>query len=165
MVSLADVNAMPADDFVNALGAIFEHSPWVARTVAPSRPFSSVQELHAAMVQAVGDAGPGPQLELIRAHPDLGAKLKMTDQSVSEQAGAGLDRLSPELFERFNRLNDAYKSRFGFPFIIAVGHHTRASILEQFERRLGNDADRERETALLEIAEIARFRLLDLLEA
>ncbi len=155
---------MPTDDFMNALGAIFEHSPWVARAVAPNRPFSSVQDLRAAMVRAVQDAGHGPQLELIRAHPDLGARLKMTDQSLSEQSGAGLDRLSPELFEQFSRLNDAYKSRFGFPFIIAVRNHTRTSILEQFERRLTNDPDQERETALLEIAEIARFRLLDLIE-
>ncbi len=155
---------MPTDDFVDALGAIFEHSPWVAGAVAPNRPFSRVQDLHAAMVQAVQDAGHGLQLELIRAHPDLGAKLKMTDQSLSEQSGAGLDRLSPELFEQFNRLNDAYKSRFGFPFIIAVRNHTRTSILEQFEQRVLNDADLERQTALLEIAEIARFRLLDLIE-
>lgn len=165
MISLSSLNAMPDEEFIRALGAIFEHSPWVARAVAPSRPFSSVQSLHSAMVQAVGDAGLEPQLALIRAHPDLGAKLKMTDQSVSEQSGAGLDRLSPELFERFTRLNTAYRARFGFPFIIAVRHHTRDSILEQFERRLENDADQERETALREIAEIARFRLLDLIGA
>jgi 2-oxo-4-hydroxy-4-carboxy-5-ureidoimidazoline decarboxylase len=163
MVPLSGLNTMPTDDFVDALGAIFEHSPWVAKAVAPTRPFSSVDALRAAMVQAVQDAGHGPQLELIRAHPDLGAKLKMTDQSVSEQSGAGLDRLSPELFERFTRLNDAYRERFGFPFIIAVRNHTRTSILEHFERRLTNDADQERETALLEIAEIARFRLFDLI--
>jgi 2-oxo-4-hydroxy-4-carboxy-5-ureidoimidazoline decarboxylase len=161
MVPLLDLNAMSTEDFVNALGAIFEHSPWVARAVAPDRPFQSLRELHAAMVQAVQGAGHGLQLELIRSHPDLGAKLKMTDQSLSEQSGAGLDRLSPELFERFNRLNDAYKSRFGFPFIIAVRNHTRTSILEQFEQRGLNDADLERQTALLEIAEIARFRLED----
>jgi 2-oxo-4-hydroxy-4-carboxy-5-ureidoimidazoline decarboxylase len=165
MVSLSNLNAMPVNDFVDSLEAIFEHSPWVARAVAPDRPFSSVQSLHAAMVRAVQGAGQEAQLELIRAHPDLGARLKMTDQSVSEQSGVGLDRLSPELFERFSRLNDAYRVRFGFPFIIAVRHHTRESILEQFERRLTSDADQEHETALREIAEIARFRLLDLIGA
>jgi 2-oxo-4-hydroxy-4-carboxy-5-ureidoimidazoline decarboxylase len=163
MISLSSLNAMPIDDFVKALGAIFEHSPWVARAVAPARPFSSVPALHAAMVRAVQDARQGAQLALICAHPDLGARLKMTDQSVSEQSGVGLDRLSPELFERFSRLNDAYRARFGFPFIIAVRNHTRESILEHFEQRLKNDADVERETALSEIAEIARFRLLDLI--
>lgn len=149
---------------MNALKAIFEHSPWVAGSVAPARPFSSVQALHAAMVRAVQGASLGRQLDLIRAHPDLGAKLKMTDQSVSEQSGVGLDRLSPELFERFSRLNGAYRARFGFPFIVAVRNHTRESILEQFEIRLQDDADRERQTALSEIAEIARFRLGDLIE-
>lgn len=163
MISLSSLNAVPEEDFVDALRAIFEHSPWVAASVAPARPFSSLRELHAAMVQAVRGAGLEQQLALIRAHPDLGARLKMTDQSVMEQSGVGLDRLSPELFERFTRLNDAYRSRFGFPFIIAVRNHTRQSILEHFELRLQNDADRERETALHEITEIARFRLEDLI--
>ena len=164
MPSLDDLNAMSTDDFVNTLGAIFEHSPWVAQSVSAARPFSSINALHAAMVQAVQDAGLEAQLTLIRAHPDLGTRLRMSQESVSEQSGVGLDRLPPELFERFTHLNTIYRERFGFPFIIAVRNHTRETILAHFETRLNNTADQERQTALHEIAQIARFRLGDLIQ-
>jgi 2-oxo-4-hydroxy-4-carboxy-5-ureidoimidazoline decarboxylase len=98
VVSLDQLNQLAENEFVSGLGAIFEHSPWVAAAVANQRPFSSLNELHAAMVNAVQNANLETQLTLIRAHPDLGAKLKMSQQSVSEQAGLGLDRLSPEEF-------------------------------------------------------------------
>ncbi len=154
---------MSTEDFVNTLGAIFEHSPWVAATVSTARPFPSLDALHAAMVQVVEDAEPEAQLTLIRAHPDLGARLRMSQESVAEQSSLGLDRLSPALFERFSQLNTAYRQRFGFPFIIAVRNHSLDGILAHFEARLSNTADQERQTALREIAQIARFRLEDLL--
>ena len=163
-MKLEDLNAQTPEDFTSSLSTIFEHSPWVPAAVAAQRPFADVTALHAAMVQAVQGAGEPRQLELIRAHPDLGARLKMSTESVSEQAGVGLDRLSPELFERFSGLNAQYKERFGFPFIIAVRNHTRESILAAFEQRVHHDAPTELETALREIAEIARFRLEDLLK-
>jgi 2-oxo-4-hydroxy-4-carboxy-5-ureidoimidazoline decarboxylase len=162
MLSLEDLNAMSTEDFANTLGAIFEHSPWVAHTVSMARPFPSIHDLHTAMVQVVQDAEPEAQLRLIRAHPDLGARLRMSQESVLEQSGLGLDRLSPELFERFTHLNTAYRQRFGFPFIIAVRNHTRDSILAHFEARLNNTTEQERQAALHEIAQIARFRLGDL---
>jgi len=102
---------------------------------------------------------------LIRAHPDLGSKAKMADASVQEQAGAGLDRLTPEEFDRFQTLNAAYQERFGFPFVIAVRNHTKESILEAFDRRLENPSDTEIDQALEEITQIAEFRLLDLVES
>ena len=88
---------------------MFEASPWVPDAAAAGRPFASVEALHAAMVSAVRGAGRERQLALIRAHPDLGARLAMSRESVAEQAGAGLDRLSPELFERLSGLNRAYR--------------------------------------------------------
>jgi 2-oxo-4-hydroxy-4-carboxy-5-ureidoimidazoline decarboxylase len=163
-MTLEDLNAQTPETFTAHLGRIFEHSPWVPETVAAQRPFSSVTVLHAAMVQAVAAAGPARQLELICAHPDLGSRLRMSDESVGEQAGVGLDRLTPALFERFSSLNTQYRARFGFPFIVAVRNHTRDSILKAFETRLHHDANTERDTALREIAEIARFRLFDLLD-
>jgi 2-oxo-4-hydroxy-4-carboxy-5-ureidoimidazoline decarboxylase len=99
------------------------------------------------------------QVQLIQAHPDLGAKAKMTDASVQEQAGAGLDQLSPEEFATFSELNQAYRDRFQFPFIVAVKEHTKTSILAAFRQRLTHDAATERETALTEIAKIAGYRL------
>jgi 2-oxo-4-hydroxy-4-carboxy-5-ureidoimidazoline decarboxylase len=102
------------------------------------------------------------QLALICAHPDLGSKLKMAEASINEQAGVGLDRLSLEEYERLKLLNQSYKDKFGFPFIIAVKNHTKDSILEAFEHRLQNTLDAEKQRALAEIAEIAKFRLIDL---
>ncbi len=158
-MDLGDLNGAPADAFVEALGGIFEHSPWVARAVADRRPFATIDGLHAAMVEAVRDAGEVAHLDLIRAHPDLGTRLKLSESSTAEQASAGLDQLSPDEFARFTELNDRYRERFGFPFIIAVRDNTRAQILEAFVRRIGNDREAEVLTALAQIARIARIRL------
>ncbi len=162
-MTLDQLNQMPESEFTSSLGAIFEHSPWVAANVVTKRPFSSLEALHGAMVSAVKAATPPTQLELIRAHPDLGAKLKMSLESVSEQAELGLDRLSQAEFEQFSSLNTAYREKFGFPFIVAVRSHTRDSILEQFIIRLENTVEPEIQTALAEIATIAKFRLQDLI--
>ena len=163
--TLSDLNAMDQAAFTAALGGIFEHSPWIAERAWDRRPFSNVDSLLQSMLDAVGDAGEDPQLDLIRAHPDLAGKAAragaLTEHSTREQAGAGLDRLSDAEFERFHRLNDAYKERFGFPFIIAVREHTKDSILAAFETRLQNDRPAEMQEALRNIGLIAEFRLRD----
>jgi len=161
--SLAEINAMPAADFVAALGGIFEHAPWVAERAAADRPYPSVAALHDALIQAVHAAPTATQLAFVRGHPELGGKVAragaMTEASKSEQGGVGLDRLNDEEFARFGRLNAAYRQRFGFPFIICVRRHTRASILTEFERRLENDPTAELAAALAEIGHITRLRL------
>lgn len=120
------------------------------------------------MVGAIDRAGRDVKLALIRAHPDLAGKAalagEITAESTSEQKGAGLDRLTSEEFERFHVLNDAYKARFGFPFILAVRGHDKHSILASFERRLGHDIEDEIAEALAQIARIGEFRLNDLIE-
>lgn len=161
--SLAEINALPAAQFVAALGDVFEHAPWVAERAANGRPYRTVAALHDALMQAVRDAPTATQLAFVRGHPELGGKLAragaMTEASKSEQGGLGLDRLSDEEFTRFERLNAAYRERFGFPFVIAVRRHTRVSILAAFERRLKNDPAAELAAALAEIGEITRLRL------
>lgn len=164
-MTLEQLNQLPEIEFITNLAAIFEHSPWVAANVVSERPFSSLEQLHTAMVGAVKTAPLKTQLTLIRAHPDLGMRLKMSEQSVSEQVGLGLDRLSPTEFERFSSLNTAYREKFGFPFIVAVRNHSKTSILEQFLIRLENAVELEIETALEQIATIAKFRLQDLIAA
>ena len=155
-------------EFVASFGDVFEHSPWIAEEAWVAAPFSSIDGLHEAMVGAVRRAGPDRQLALIRAHPDLAGKAAMagglTEDSRREQAGAGLDQCTPEEFARFQTLNDRYKEKFGFPFIIAVKGMSRADILDSFAERLGNDQKTELDRALDEIARIARFRLGELLE-
>ena len=160
--SLADLNQMHQDAFVAALGAVFEATPEVARQTWHVRPFASRDDLHQKMTAVVNQMSEAEKLALISAHPDLGSRAKMAVASVKEQAGVGLDRLSPEEYDRFHTLNETYKTRFGFPFIIAVKNHTKTSILAAFEQRLANSKAAEMQQAITEITQIARFRLMDL---
>ncbi|MEC4985863.1 MAG: 2-oxo-4-hydroxy-4-carboxy-5-ureidoimidazoline decarboxylase [Oscillatoria sp. PMC 1068.18] len=157
--SLNELNQMSQEEFVAALGEVFEDHPAIAQQVWEEKPFTDVTQLHQKMVKIVQEFSPEKQLELIRAHPDLGSKAKMAPASVNEQAGVGLDRLDAAEYERFQLLNQAYKEKFGFPFIVAVKNHTKATILADFERRLENSLAAEKQQALNEIFTIALFRL------
>lgn len=161
--TLAGLNTLSAKGFVEAIGDVFEHAPWVAAAAAEHRPFPTVAALHDVMFAAVREASAGQQFAFIRAHPELGSRVKRIDitaDSQAEQGSLGLDRLSDEEFSRFTRLNAAYRDKFDFPFIICVRRHTRDSILSNFEQRLENDAETERKTALGEIRLITRLRLV-----
>jgi 2-oxo-4-hydroxy-4-carboxy-5-ureidoimidazoline decarboxylase len=165
-MNFGDLNTLDRAGFVAALGAIFEHSPWIAERAWDRRPFEDSDSLMAAMIAVVEAASNEEKLALIRAHPDLAGKAAragaLTAHSTAEQAGAGLDRLTDEEFGRFHRLNDAYKTRFGFPFVIAVRGHTKETILAAFETRLAHDPAAEMAEAIRNIGLIARFRLEDL---
>ncbi len=163
--SIADLNQMNQESFVATLGAVFEDTPTIAQETWNARPFADVDDLHQKMVKVVNEMTSLEKLNLIKAHPDLGSRARMAEASVKEQAGAGLDRLSPEEYERFHNLNQAYKTKFGFPFIIAVKNHTKTSILAAFDQRLTNSKDAEMQQAITEITQIARFRLLDLVDS
>jgi 2-oxo-4-hydroxy-4-carboxy-5-ureidoimidazoline decarboxylase len=162
-VTLDDLNRMDPPDFIAALSDIFEHAPWVAEAAYEARPFPSLNALYQAMTAAVRGAGDASQMTLINGHPDLAGKAAregtMTTDSKREQSSVGLDRLSEDEFATFHRLNNAYRAKFGMPFIICVRRHGRKSILRQFERRLGNDGAAERDAALTEIFRIAALRL------
>lgn len=163
MHTLAGLNHAAPADFCAAVGETFELAPWVAETVASKRPFATVTALHEAMMGVVRAAPRERQLAFLRGHPDLAGKAAragaLTDDSRREQASVGLDSLSEADFQRFHRLNDAYKAKFGFPFIVCVRRHTRDSTLEQFERRLRHDEAGEFATALQEIFLITRLRM------
>jgi OHCU decarboxylase len=151
-------------DFIARYGAIYEHSPWVAEQVALfAADVADKDRLAELMADCVDNADTERQLALIRAHPDLAGKLQvageLTADSTDEQASAGLDQCSKVEYERFQALNEAYKEKFGFPFVMAVRNSNRADILEAFSSRLQNDYDAEFETALTEIHKIARLRI------
>jgi len=152
--------------FVARYGAVFEASPWVARAAFAEGPFAGIDDLHAALVAAVREALRERQLELIRAHPELAGRQaeagELTAASASEQASAGLHRLTADEAERWRALNAAYRERFGFPLVVCVREHTKASILAWGEERLAHEPDEEVEIALDEIAKIARLRLEEL---
>jgi 2-oxo-4-hydroxy-4-carboxy-5-ureidoimidazoline decarboxylase len=168
-MALASLNAADEAGFMAALGDVYEHAPWVAQAALKQRPFATLAALHAAMMEAVRAAPPEQQLALIKGHPDLAGKAAragtMTIESKAEQASAGLDRLAEAEFAQFHRLNDAYREKFGMPFIICVRRHSKDSILQQFERRLQNTISAETETALGEIFHIAALRLDQRIEA
>lgn len=161
--SLSELNACSKDEFVSALANIFEHSPWIAEWAAAARPFTGVKALLAAMTDAVDRATADQQITLIKAHPDLANKTQraagLTVESTAEQNSLGLDRLSDAEFEAFERVNNAYRTKFGFPYIVCVRRHTRDSVLRDFERRLPNDVATETQTSIAEICRIAALRL------
>jgi 2-oxo-4-hydroxy-4-carboxy-5-ureidoimidazoline decarboxylase len=157
--TLDQINAMTEAEFIAAIGPAFEDTPSIAAQVWPQRPFASVADLHGKMVAIVQAMAPADQLTLIRAHPDLGTRVAMAEASVAEQSKAGLNTLSPEEYEQFQRLNQRYKETFGFPFILAVAGHTKASTLENFAQRLDHAPAVEQVTALQEIEKIACLRL------
>ena len=163
---LARLNRQDEAGFVAEVGALYEHSPWIAALAFAHRPFADRHALHATMQRIVREASRARQLDLIRAHPDLAGRLAraggLGTHSTAEQGGLGLDRLDDAEYERFERLNSAYRARFGFPFVIAVRGHTRASVIAAFETRLRHDPETEVETALDEIGSIAGHRLTDL---
>jgi 2-oxo-4-hydroxy-4-carboxy-5-ureidoimidazoline decarboxylase len=161
--TLADLNACSKDDFVAALSNIFEYSPWIAEQSASARPFTGVKQLFAAMKAAVDRGAPELRLALIKAHPDLANKTQraagLTAESDAEQNSIGLDRLSDAEYEAFERVNNAYRAKFGFPYIVSVRRHTKDSVLRDFERRLPNDAKTETQKSIEEICRIAALRL------
>src|SRR5262245_4675885 len=162
-VTLANLNRLEFKNFAAAIGDAFELAPWVAEAAHAKRPFAAVTDPPAAMMGKDRAAPHEKQLGFLRQQPELAGKAAragaITDDSRFEQASVGLDTMSEEEFARFHRLNDAYKAKFGFPFIVCVRRHTRDSILTQFERRLGNDVEGEFATALQEIFYITRLRL------
>ncbi len=168
MLTLAALNAASEAEFVRALGAVFEDAPWVAAGAAVARPFATVADLHAAMRGVVEAADDARLLAFLRGHPELAGeaarRATLGAHSAGEQAGLGLDRPDDQIGPAFDRLNAAYRQRFGFPFIICVRRHTLASILANFERRLTADAAEERRAALAEIGHITRLRLVGLVD-
>ncbi|MHA7968359.1 2-oxo-4-hydroxy-4-carboxy-5-ureidoimidazoline decarboxylase [Rhizobium sp. CAU 1783] len=157
-------------DFISRFGGVFEHSPFIAERAFDAglvaEPLTA-SGVHAALTEKFRAASSGERLGVLRAHPDLAGKLaiagELTEDSRKEQAGAGLDRLSPDEHQRFTTLNSAYTDKFGFPFIIAVKGLTKNDILSAFETRIGNGREQEFDTACAQVEKIARLRLESLL--
>ena len=160
-MQIAELNVLDRNGFVNALGWVFENSPWVAARAWACRPFSTVENLYLAMTAEVEKASEAEQLSLLRSHPDLGTRARIGTASAAEQAGAGLDSLTEAEFEQLHRLNSMYKTRFGFPFLFAVKGSRKIDILRSLEQRIGHSRDVEYREALRQVYRIAEFRLRD----
>jgi 2-oxo-4-hydroxy-4-carboxy-5-ureidoimidazoline decarboxylase len=160
-MQIRELNALDRDSFIIALGWVFENSPWVAARVWARRPFQNVENLHSAMIAEVESASEAEQLALLRSHPDLGTRARIGHASSAEQAGAGLDCLTAEEFELLQRLNSGYKTKFGFPFLLAVKGSTKIDIIRSLQQRIGQPHDVEYREALQQVYRIAEFRLRD----
>lgn len=169
MIRLQDVNTLSPQQFVEAFGGIYEHSPWVAEAAAKQRPFASMQQMKHAFSQAVQQAPESQKLALVRAHPELGHRMgidpNLSAESTQEQGSAGLDKLSPAEYRQLRDLNDAYQKKFGMPFVICVRQATKAVILEAMEQRLTSSFTEELAEALKQIDAIAALRLQDKVQA
>jgi OHCU decarboxylase len=164
--AIAELNSLSREDFTRVIGPVFEHSPWIAEATWSNRPFPTLEELHRALCQTVQEAGEEKQLALIRAHPDLVGRAALagtlTPASTSEQASAGLDKLTPEEVAAFQKFNQAYREKFGFPFVICARLNRKQAILDGFRTRSEHSRHAEIRTALEEISKIAWLRLRDI---
>jgi len=158
-MTLDEINYFDRAQFVERMGWVYEHSPWVAERAADDRPFQSFDQLCSAMNARVQGATREEQRALLRAHPDLGTRARVSPSSAQEQAGAGLDRLTQEEYDRLLRLNNAWKEKFGFPFLYAVKGSDKFAIIEAMERRLPSGPEEEFAEALRQVFRIARYRL------
>lgn len=164
-MTIGELNLLDRTAFVNALGWVFEASPWVAERAFDTLPFASLNALHAAMTEQVERATFAERLALLKAHPDLGTRARLSQASNTEQAGAGLDSLTPGEFEQLHRLNAAYRARFGFPFLLAVKGSSKHDVLHALQARMEATPEDEFQEALLQVYRIAKFRLEDLIES
>ena len=162
-ISLADLNQLSRNSFVDSLGGIFEHSPWVAELAYAKQPFDSIAQLHRAMFETVQGSSKSRRLELICNHPELAGKEAaagtLTSDSRQEQSGAGLDQCSAEELSQLQSLNRAYREKFEFPFVIAVTGLDKTAIIAAIGVRLKNSFNVEFETSISEIGKIGLIRL------
>ncbi len=166
-LTLAQINALPAAPFVEIVGPVFELSPWIAERTADQKPFKTVTALHAALCDTVKKSSEEDKLALIRSHPDLVGRAALsgtlTRESTDEQASAGLNTLGPEEIALFQKQNESYRTKFGFPFVICARLNKKEAIIAGFEKRLQNSREQEIQTAIEEIFKIAELRLRDLI--
>lgn len=168
-MTLQELNDADRNSFVAAIGWVFEDSPWVAERAWESRPFASLHALHDAMTATVASASHAEQVGLLRAHPVLGSLgsapristggRPLSDASTREQSSAGLDTATRDELKRLRALNNAYREKFGFPFLFAVKGSTTRDVLNALERRLTSTRDAEHQEGLRQVYRIARFRL------
>jgi 2-oxo-4-hydroxy-4-carboxy-5-ureidoimidazoline decarboxylase len=163
-LTIAEINSLGRTEFIGRLGAIYEKSPWVAERAWNARPFANAAALENTLAEVVREASHAQQLELLRQHPRLGTRLALSGYSHSEQAGAGLLDVGAAERAELERLNTAYESKFGFPFILAVRNANSRSILDSCRTRINHDEKSEFDESLRQVFKIARFRLSDLMD-
>ena len=158
------INKLPKSEFIKVFANIFENAIWIAEKLYNQKPFDNFEELSSKMLNIFESAEKEKQLKILKDHPDLANKTKissLTPDSLKEQTGAGLDQCTENEFNEFKKLNSSYK-KFGFPFILAIKGKTKVEILNNFKKRINSDPEREFEEAIKQVKKIASFRLNEL---
>ena len=164
MDSIDTFNKLNKSEFLSTFGNVFERTEWIAEKCYDSKPYNNVQELVNKMMEVFENSIKEKHLEILNSHPDLAVKKKLTKESENEQANANLNQCTNEEFEEFNKLNEKYKKKFGFPFIIAVKGKNKNEILNIFRQRITNNINLEFEEAKKQVKKIATFRLSEIIK-
>ena len=164
MDSIDKFNKLSKAEFISIFGNIFEKTEWVAEKCYESKPYNNLDELVSKMMKIFENIEKERHLEILNSHPDLAVKKKLTKESENEQANANLNQCTNEEFEEFNNLNEKYKKKFGFPFIIAVKGKNKNEILNIFRQRITNNINLEFEEAKKQVKKIATFRLSEIIK-
>ena len=164
MDSIDIFNKLNKSEFLSTFGNVFERTEWIAEKCYDSKPYNNVQELVNKMMEVFENSIKEKHLEILNSHPDLAVKKKLTKESENEQANANLNQCTNEEFEEFNKLNEKYKKKFGFPFIIAVKGKNKNEILNIFRQRITNNINLEFEEAKKQVKKIATFRLSEIIK-
>ena len=164
MDSMDAFNKLNKSEFLSTFGNVFERTEWIAEKCYDSKPYNNVQELVNKMMEVFENSIKEKHLKILNSHPDLAVKKKLTKESENEQANANLNQCTNEEFEEFNKLNEKYKKKFGFPFIIAVKGKNKNEILNIFRQRITNNINLEFEEAKKQVKKIATFRLGEIIK-
>ena len=164
MNSVDKVNKLSKSDFISIFGNVFEKTDWIAEKTYALKPFNNFQELFSKMMEIFENSKKENHLEILNAHPDLVVEKQLTDDSRKEQNNASLNQCSDQEFKEFKKLNEKYKKKFRFPFIIAVKGKNRKEILNNFRQRITNNINLEFEEAKEQVKKIASFRLSEIIK-
>ena len=164
MDSINKVNNLRKSDFISIFGNVFEKTQWIAEKAYNSKPYKNLEELFSKMMEIFENSKKEKHLEILNAHPDLAVEKKLTEDSKNEQKNASLNQCTNEEFVEFRKLNNEYKKKFEFPFIIAVKGKNKEEILNNFRQRLTNNINLEFEEAKKQVKKIASFRLSEIIK-
>jgi len=164
MNSIDKINKLSKPDFISIFGNIFEKTEWIAQKSYDSKPYKNYDELFLKMIEIFDNTNKENHLKILNAHPDLAVEKKLTKDSKNEQKNASLNQCTSEEFIEFKKLNEEYKVKFGFPFIIAVKGKNKEEILNSFRQRITNNINLEFEEAKRQVKKIASFRLSEIIK-
>jgi OHCU decarboxylase len=159
MDSIDKFNKLSKAEFISIFRNIFEKTEWIAERCYESKPYNNLDELVSKMMKIFENIEKERHLEILNSHPDLAVEKKLTEDSKNEQKNASLNQCTDEEFVEFKKLNEKYKKKFGFPFIIAVKGKNKEEILNSFRQRIANNINLEFEEAKKQVKKIANFRL------